>query len=43
VFPTVPKGTARIRAMVNAIHTKEDLDRGIATFVKVGKEMGVLK
>jgi glycine C-acetyltransferase len=43
VFPTVPKGTARVRAMVSAAHTKADLERGIAAFVKVGKEMGVIK
>jgi glycine C-acetyltransferase len=43
VFPTVPKGTARIRAMVSAAHTKADLERGIAAFVKVGKEMGIIK
>ena len=43
VFPTVPRGTARIRAMVSAAHSKEHLDRGIAVFIKVGKEMGVVK
>jgi len=43
VFPTVPKGTARVRAMVSAAHSKTDIERGIAAFVKVGKEMGVIK
>jgi len=43
VFPTVPKGAARVRAMVSAAHSKTDLEKGIAAFVKVGKEMGVIK
>lgn len=42
VFPTVPKGTGRVRCMVTAGHTKEQLDRAAAVFEKVGKEMGIL-
>ncbi len=42
-FPMVPKGTARIRVMPSASHSKEDLDKGIAIFEKVGNEMGILK
>ena len=41
-FPMVPKGTARIRVMPSAAHSREDLDLGIAAFEKVGKELGVL-
>ncbi|EOC99899.1 glycine C-acetyltransferase [Caldisalinibacter kiritimatiensis] len=43
VFPTVPKGTGRVRCMVTAGHTKEQLDRAVDIFEKVGKEMNILK
>lgn len=42
VFPTVPKGTGRVRCMVTAGHTEEMLDRAVDTFEKVGKEMGII-
>ena len=42
-YPVVPKGQARIRVQVSAGHEREHLDRCIAAFVKVGKELGVLK
>ncbi|MFT9493706.1 glycine C-acetyltransferase [Anaerosolibacter sp.] len=42
VFPTVPKGTGRVRCMVTAAHTEEQLDRAVAAFEKVGKEMGLI-
>jgi glycine C-acetyltransferase len=42
-YPVVPKGQARIRVQVSAGHSREDLDKCIAAFTKVGKEMNVLK
>ena len=42
-YPVVPKGEARIRVQVSAGHEKEHLDRCIAAFVKVGKELKVIE
>ncbi len=41
-YPVVPKGKARIRVQLSAAHDKQMLDRAIAAFTKVGKEMGVI-
>ena len=41
-FPVVPKEQARIRVQVSAAHTKEHLDKAIAAFTKVGKEMKII-
>ena len=42
VFPTVPQGKGRIRCMVTAGHTKEQLDRAVEAFNTVGKDMGLI-
>ncbi len=42
-FPVVARGQARIRVQISAAHEKEHLDRAIAAFTKVGKELAVLK
>ncbi len=41
-FPVVPQGQARIRTQMSAAHTREHLDRAIAAFVKIGRELGVI-
>lgn len=42
-FPVVPRDKARIRVQLSAAHEKEHLDKAIAAFIKVGRELGVLK
>jgi glycine C-acetyltransferase len=42
-FPVVPRGQARVRTQLSAAHTREDLDHAVAAFVKVGKELGVIR
>lgn len=42
-YPVVPKGQARIRTQMSAAHTRSQLDRAIAAFAKVGRELGVIK
>jgi glycine C-acetyltransferase len=42
-FPVVAQGQARIRVQISAAHETEHLDRAIAAFTKIGKEMGVIK
>lgn len=42
VFPTVPKGTGRVRNMPSAAHTKEMLDQALVIYERVGKELGII-
>lgn len=42
VFPTVPKGTGRVRCMVTAAHTEDQLSKAVEVFEKVGKEMELI-
>jgi glycine C-acetyltransferase len=42
-FPIVPHGKARIRVMISAAHGKNDLDKGLEIFSRVGKKLGVIQ
>jgi glycine C-acetyltransferase len=42
-YPVVPKGQARIRVQISAVHEKHHLDRAIEAFAEVGKELGVVR
>ena len=41
-YPVVPKGQARIRTQMSAAHEDEHIDRAVAAFQRVGREMGVI-
>ena len=41
-YPVVPKEKARIRTQISAAHERKHLDKAIAAFIKVGRELGVI-
>ncbi|MBG07660.1 MAG: glycine C-acetyltransferase [Halobacteriovoraceae bacterium] len=41
-YPVVPKGLARIRTQISAAHSKQDLERAVDAFIKIGKKLGVI-
>jgi glycine C-acetyltransferase len=41
-FPVVPKGRARIRTQMSSAHTREQIDRAVDAFARVGRELGVI-
>jgi glycine C-acetyltransferase len=41
-FPVVPQGKARIRTQMSAAHSREDLERTVAAFAKVGRQLGLI-
>ena len=42
-YPVVPKGKARIRTQISAAHERHHLDKAVDAFIKVGKELNVIK
>ncbi|MBN2891055.1 MAG: glycine C-acetyltransferase [Bacteroidales bacterium] len=42
-YPVVPKGEARIRVQLSAAHEKDHIDKAVAAFEKIGKELGIIK
>jgi glycine C-acetyltransferase len=41
-YPVVPKGQARIRVQLSAAHSKQNIDKALDSFYKVGKKLGVI-
>lgn len=41
-YPVVPKGAARIRVQISAAHTDEQIDKCVAAFTRIGKELNVI-
>jgi glycine C-acetyltransferase len=41
-FPVVPKGQARIRVQMSAVHTRADLEQAVAAFTQAGRELGLI-
>ena len=42
-FPVVPKGLARIRVQISALHTRTDLEQAVAAFTRVGRDLGIIR
>jgi glycine C-acetyltransferase len=42
-FPVVPQGQARVRCQISASHTREDLDRAVDAFKRVGARLGIVR